>query len=157
MPKTSSAQAPVPHEQILAITSGSWQSRALAVAAELELADLLAEHPLQVDELAVRTRTTLRVCSVCYVHLKAWEYSHKYPLRYSLILPPANACARMFRIRCRPLFALNFLLAGACTKRGQAWVEAFVQATKPSIKSMGMTSGNSVNSTRKPGKSSTKR
>jgi hypothetical protein len=48
---------PVPHEQILAITAGFWQSRALAVAAELELAEHLAEGPLHVDVLASRTRT----------------------------------------------------------------------------------------------------
>ena len=57
MPKTTSVPTPAPHEQIFAITLGFWQSRALAVAAELELADLLAERPLQVDDLAVRTRT----------------------------------------------------------------------------------------------------
>jgi hypothetical protein len=49
--------APAPHEQILALTVGFWQSRALAVAAELELADLLAERPLHVDELAAETKT----------------------------------------------------------------------------------------------------
>jgi hypothetical protein len=48
---------PAPHERILAITMGFWQSRALAVAAELELADLLAEGSLHVDALAARTKT----------------------------------------------------------------------------------------------------
>jgi len=48
---------PAPQEQILAITAGFWQSRALAVAAELELAALLAEGPLHVDVLASRTKT----------------------------------------------------------------------------------------------------
>ena len=57
MPKGTVAPQPSPHEKILAITSGFWQSRALAVAAELEIADLLAEHPLHVDALAVRTET----------------------------------------------------------------------------------------------------
>ncbi|HMF75175.1 MAG TPA: methyltransferase [Bryobacteraceae bacterium] len=52
-----SASAPAPHERILAITLGFWQSRALAVAAELELADLLADGPLHVDVLAARTKT----------------------------------------------------------------------------------------------------
>jgi hypothetical protein len=46
-----------PHEQILAITLGFWHSRALAVAAELELAEVLAEGPLHVDVLASRTKT----------------------------------------------------------------------------------------------------
>jgi O-methyltransferase domain/Dimerisation domain len=49
--------AALPHEQILAIAAGFWQSRALAVAAELELAELLAEGPLHVDVLASRTKT----------------------------------------------------------------------------------------------------
>jgi hypothetical protein len=57
MQKTSSAQPPAPHEQILAITAGFWQSRALAVAVELELADLLAAGPLHIDVLASRTET----------------------------------------------------------------------------------------------------
>jgi hypothetical protein len=56
----ASANAPgatAPHEQILNIVMGFWQSRALAVAAELELADLLAEGAVPVDSLASRTRT----------------------------------------------------------------------------------------------------
>jgi len=57
VPRTSSAPLPAPHEQILAITTGFWQSRALAVAAELELADLLAAEPLHIDVLASRTKT----------------------------------------------------------------------------------------------------
>ncbi len=57
MPKTSSAPLPAPHEQILAIAAGLWQSRALAVAAELELSDLLAARPLHIDVLANRTKT----------------------------------------------------------------------------------------------------
>ena len=40
-----------------AIIYGYWQSRALAVAAELELADLLADGPLSVDVLAARSKT----------------------------------------------------------------------------------------------------
>src|ERR1700731_4323288 len=114
MPKTTSVPAPAPHEQIFAIALGFWQSRALAVAAELELADLLAERPLQVDDLAVRTGTPPPGRFVCYVHLKVWEYFRKSPLWYSLIPPPANICARMFHIHYRPLFALNFLPAEAC-------------------------------------------
>ena len=46
-----------PHEQMLSILLGFWQARALAVATELEVADLLAEGPLHVDELAKRTNT----------------------------------------------------------------------------------------------------
>jgi hypothetical protein len=57
MPNTISAPLPAPHEQILAITADFWQSRALAVAAELELADLLAAGPLHIDILASRTKT----------------------------------------------------------------------------------------------------
>ena len=57
MLKNTSVSLPAPHEQILAITLGFWQSRALAVAAELELADVLAEEPLHVDVLASRTKT----------------------------------------------------------------------------------------------------
>jgi hypothetical protein len=59
MPETTAAalSAPAPHEHIAAIILGYWQSRALAVAAELELADSLAEGPVSVDTLAERTKT----------------------------------------------------------------------------------------------------
>jgi hypothetical protein len=48
-----------PHEQIFSILLGSWQARALAVATELGLADLLAEGPLHIDELVRRTNTNI--------------------------------------------------------------------------------------------------
>jgi hypothetical protein len=57
MSKNTSVPLSTPHEQILAITVGFWQSRALAVAAELELADLLATGPLHINVLASRTKT----------------------------------------------------------------------------------------------------
>ena len=50
---------PAPHEQILSIVLGFWQARALAVATELDLPDLLADGPLHVDELASRTKTNV--------------------------------------------------------------------------------------------------
>jgi hypothetical protein len=49
--------SPAPHEQIMSIMMGFWQSRALAVATELELADLLADGPVHADTLADRTKT----------------------------------------------------------------------------------------------------
>src|ERR1700747_3151446 len=49
-------QTLAPHEQVLAITEGFWHSRALAVATELEIAELLADGPLHVDVLANKTK-----------------------------------------------------------------------------------------------------
>jgi hypothetical protein len=49
--------APAPQEQILAIVNNHWQSRCVGVAAQLELADQLANGPLHVDVLAERTQT----------------------------------------------------------------------------------------------------
>jgi hypothetical protein len=49
--------APAPHEQILGVVNAHWQGRAVAVAAELEMADLLADGPLHLDALAERTKT----------------------------------------------------------------------------------------------------
>jgi DNA-binding HxlR family transcriptional regulator len=46
---------PAPHEQILSIISGYWHANALGLATKLGLADLLAEGPVQVEELASRT------------------------------------------------------------------------------------------------------
>ena len=49
--------APTPFNDILAILRGFWASRALAVAAELDLAGLLAAGPQNVDALAAATHT----------------------------------------------------------------------------------------------------
>jgi hypothetical protein len=49
--------SPAPHELILGILTGTARQRALGIAAELELADLLAEGPLAVDVLASKTNT----------------------------------------------------------------------------------------------------
>ena len=57
MSKNTSTSHSEPHEHILAITAGFWYSRSLAIAAELELADLLDPGPLHVDILAGRTNT----------------------------------------------------------------------------------------------------
>jgi len=60
MATTNPAQAlaaPTPFNDILAILRGLWASRALAVAAELDLAGLLAAGPKNVDELAAATKT----------------------------------------------------------------------------------------------------
>ena len=51
---TTSAAA---QEQILGIVNNHWQSRCVGVAAQLELADHLANGPLHVDVLAERTQT----------------------------------------------------------------------------------------------------
>jgi len=48
---------PAPQEQIFSIVLGFWQARALAVATELGLPDLLADGPLHIDELTRRTKT----------------------------------------------------------------------------------------------------
>jgi hypothetical protein len=53
----ANAAAPAPDERILSIIQGYWESRALAVAVELELADLLGQGPLSVEELAAQTKT----------------------------------------------------------------------------------------------------
>jgi len=46
-----------PHQQLFGIFAGFWQSRALAIAAELEFADHLAAEPQHLDELAKWTKT----------------------------------------------------------------------------------------------------
>ena len=49
--------AATPQEQILGIVNNHWQSCCVGAAAQLELADLLAEGPLHVDTLR-RTPTS---------------------------------------------------------------------------------------------------
>jgi hypothetical protein len=101
-PKTSSAPLPAPHEQILAITTGFWQSRALAVAAELELADLLAAEPLHIDVVARRTET---YAPGLFSLLRALEtlavFSQVSPFVFANT-PPAIVFARMFLIPIGP-------------------------------------------------------
>lgn len=48
---------PTPQDQILGIVNNHWQSCCVGAAAQLELADLLADGPLHVDVLAERTKT----------------------------------------------------------------------------------------------------
>lgn len=59
MSESAPAKAPyvIPQEHVLEIIRGFWQSRALAIAAELEIADQLAEGPLSIETLAERTQT----------------------------------------------------------------------------------------------------
>jgi hypothetical protein len=54
---TEQARPPTPQEQILGIVNNYWQSCAVGAATQLELADLLADGPLDVDVLAERTGT----------------------------------------------------------------------------------------------------
>jgi len=55
--RAQAAVAPSPLDNIFGIIRGFWESRALAVATELELADQLADGPLAADVLAERTKT----------------------------------------------------------------------------------------------------
>ena len=58
MPETAAqTSSPAPHEQILGIVNNYWQACCVGAAAQLELADLLADGPLHVDVLAERTQT----------------------------------------------------------------------------------------------------
>jgi hypothetical protein len=49
--------SPTPEEQILGIVNNHWQSCCVGAAAQLELADMLADGPLHVEVLAERTKT----------------------------------------------------------------------------------------------------
>ena len=59
MPQDVVAAAPPvpPQQHVLRIMVGFWQSRALAIAIELDVAECLADGPLHVDVLASRTGT----------------------------------------------------------------------------------------------------
>ncbi|WP_322012391.1 methyltransferase [Paraburkholderia sp. J12] len=47
-----------PQQQMFSLVVGFWQSRALAIAVELGVADILAERAMDVQELAARTKTS---------------------------------------------------------------------------------------------------
>jgi len=58
MPEAAAQRnVPTPQEQILGIVNNHWEGRCVGVAAQLELADQLANGPLHVDVLAERTKT----------------------------------------------------------------------------------------------------
>ena len=57
MSQPTPTASPTPQEQILGTVNNYWQSCCVGVAAQLELADQLAEGPLDVDVLAERTKT----------------------------------------------------------------------------------------------------
>ena len=67
---------PAPEEQILPLVMGFWQARALAVATELGLPDLLAEGPMHVGELGNRTKTN---ASALFRLLRALESQTQVP------------------------------------------------------------------------------
>ena len=46
-----------PHEQILSVILGFWQAHAVGLITKLSGADILADGPVHVDELARRTET----------------------------------------------------------------------------------------------------
>ena len=58
--------------ELLAVARGYQQSRALTVAAELGIADLLRDGPVPVDELAVATNTN---AEALYRLLRRWHRS----------------------------------------------------------------------------------
>jgi hypothetical protein len=51
---------PAPHEQIISIVPGFWQARALAVATELGLPDLLVDYPCMWTSLGAEPKPTPR-------------------------------------------------------------------------------------------------
>ncbi len=57
MDERTEMSASTPQEQILGIVNNYWQACSVGAAAELELADLVADGPLHVDVLAARTGT----------------------------------------------------------------------------------------------------
>src|ERR1700755_2402212 len=157
MRKPTSEVLPAPHEQILAITAGFWQSRALAVATELELADLLAAGPLHIDSRAIRAKTPLQPCFFCFARLKPWVCFHRSHPSYSPIPPPANAFAGMFPIRNGRGSARSSPLVEACTKAGADWTAVSRRARPPSIKCWDVVSGTIIAAILKLEPPSTKR
>src|SRR3954466_6361325 len=56
MSETSTKTSPVsPQEQVIAYLTGIIQSRAITCAVQLGIADALADGPLEVEEIAIRT------------------------------------------------------------------------------------------------------
>ena len=89
--------AATPQEQILSIVNNHWQSCCVGAAAQLELADLLADGPLHVDILAQRTKSH---APSLYRMLRALESTGIFtqPLpKYSRTHPRASVSAAIWR------------------------------------------------------------
>jgi hypothetical protein len=156
MQKTASALTPAPHEQIFAMTLGFWQSRALAVATELGLADLMAEKPLHIDELAAQTETHSQSLSRLLQALESvGVFSQVTPMVFANT--PQSECLRKNVPHSLSSFVRAELsVGGGMYEAWAAWAEAFIPVKRPSIKSMGMISGNFADATVKRVRSSTK-
>jgi len=85
--------AQTPQEQILGIVNNHWQSCCVGAAAQLELADLLADGPLHVDVLAERTKTH---APSLYRMLRALESTGIFtqPSPHVFANTPASECLR---------------------------------------------------------------
>lgn len=85
--------ATTPQEQILGIVNNHWQSCCVGAAAQLELADFLADGPLHVDVLAERTKTH---ASSLYRMLRALESTGIFTQTSPRVFgnTPASECLR---------------------------------------------------------------
>jgi hypothetical protein len=89
--------AATPQEQILGIVNNHWQSCCVGAAAQLELADLLADGPLHVDVLAERTQTH---APSLYRMLRALESTAIFTQTSHGVFgnTPASDCLRRHRV-----------------------------------------------------------
>ena len=111
--------AATPQEQILGIVNNHWQSCCVGAAAQLELADLLADGPLHVDILAERTKTH---APSLYRMLRALEstgiFTQTSP-EYSATRPRANVSAVIWQARTGRGFDSRSVRAPRCSKDGE--------------------------------------
>ncbi|HMF74716.1 MAG TPA: methyltransferase dimerization domain-containing protein [Bryobacteraceae bacterium] len=157
MLESASARTAAAHEQIFATVLGFWHSRALAVAAELELADLLAEGPLSVDVLAIRTKTH---AASLFRLLRALEsvgiFSQLSPRVF--VNTPTSECLRKHGPHSQWAFVRAELSTGGGMYEAWAGLSGSIQTgQKLSIESTVMTSGSFAGATRKLERSSMKR
>jgi Dimerisation domain len=155
MPKNT-PRPTAPHEQILAMIVGFWQSRALAVATELELADLIAQKPLHVDILAAQTKSH---SPSLFRLLRALESLGIFMQVSPMVF--ANTSQSECLRKNVPHSLSAFVRAELSTGGGlyEAWAGlggASERAKKPSIRSTGMTSGSFADATRTLERFSTK-
>ena len=101
MPQDVASKAPpmTPQQHVLGIMLGFWQSRALAIAIELDVAECLSAGPLPVDVLASRTSTdAVEPLSSHAQHSKVCRSSVRSRHACSPTRQPASVCAKTFRL-----------------------------------------------------------
>lgn len=153
----TAAAASAPHQHVLNIVMGFWQSRCLAVATELDLAELLKDGPLPVDTLASQTQTDRLSLFRLMRALESIGVFKQASPRVFANTPQASVFAGARRHHNGPWFKRSCRLDMASMKPGRDSKMRCEPERQRSTKYSHAAIGNGSSATPKYGRSSTKR